>query len=336
MKYPAFPQANECIGICAPSAGVGNKIDSFEISLNVLHNHGFKTVETASVRNEGCPSAEPEIRAQEFNELVEDSEVTSILCATGGDFLMEMLPYIKEESIKKSPKWFIGYSDPTSIEIFMTTICDIASIYGVNAGSFDWEELQDFHENALSIISGNIVTQHSYPKYDSMPFSDSDSEDRYRPVDWQLFTHSENGWSKCDYLKITGRLIGGCSDCIDTILGTPYEDFGGFCERYAEDGIVWFFDPFAQDPLQLRQMMVKMKFMGLFENAKLIIFGRVLFPNGHEDEEYIDYLQKVIPGVPFVWGADIGHTKPNMTLINGSVGDIELSAGKATVNMTLV
>ncbi len=340
MIYPDFPKTNDCIGICAPSAGVGHKTESFNMSLENLNNAGFRTIETPSVRNDACPSASPEIRAKEFNSLYENSDVTSVFCATGGDFLMEMLPYIDAELIKRNPKWFIGYSDPTSIETLLTSKYDMASIYGVNAGAFDSQPLQEFQDKAISIISGDIVTQHSYDKYNAVPFfiseEEGNPEDNFKPVDWRLYKFENGDWIKSSSLNIRGRLIGGCSDCIDGILGTPYEDFKGFIERYTADGIIWFFDPFEQDPIHLRQMIAKMKFMGLFDNAKLMIFGRVFLPHGHDDAEYIYHLQQVIPGIPFIWGADIGHTKPSMTLINGSIGKIEYSNGKAILNMELI
>ncbi len=44
------------------------------------------------------------------------------------------MPYIDFDSIKAHPKWFLGASDPTNLLFPVTCHCDIATIYGFNAG----------------------------------------------------------------------------------------------------------------------------------------------------------------------------------------------------------
>ena len=147
MIYPEFPQEGSYIGICAPSAGVGYKLDFFDMSLDILEQTGLIPCETESVRNEDCPSAAPEVRGSEFNELFADDDIEMVLCASGGDYAVEMLPYIDWDLVKSHPKWFSGYSDPTAIQMLLTTVFDIATIYGVNAGAWDWRPLHEFQFN---------------------------------------------------------------------------------------------------------------------------------------------------------------------------------------------
>ncbi|MBQ6389236.1 MAG: LD-carboxypeptidase [Mogibacterium sp.] len=339
MIYPNFPVEGDVIGICAPSAGVGSKIDSFDLSLEVLHEIGLDTYETPSVRNDDCPSAPPEIRGEELNSLFEDDDVAMVMSASGGDYTVEMLPYIDQENIVAHPKWFSGYSDPTAIEMLMTTRLDIATIYGVNAGAWDWRPLHTFQENALYIMTGELIPQYSFDYYSSGGFDEEtggyimDS-----PVDWTLLRTDEGEFYEDDQLDVTGRLIGGCIDVIDWIIGTPYEDLQGFAERYKDDGLIWFFDNFELTPMNLMYAVNKMKFMGLFDNARAVIFGRVCFAGDATDIDYLEQLERVFGelDVPVIWGADIGHTKPSMTLINGSMGHLEYEEGWAVLTMELI
>ena len=144
MFYPKFPQEGDVICICAPSAGVGGKSESFDLSMEVFHEIGLNTYETDSVRNDDCPSAPAWIRGEEFNSLFADDDISIVMSASGGDFTVEMLPYIDQELVSAKPKWFSGYSDPTAIEMLLTTKLDIATIYGVNAGAWDWRPLHEF------------------------------------------------------------------------------------------------------------------------------------------------------------------------------------------------
>lgn len=330
MIYPAFPSKGDTIGICAPSAGVGHKLEAFELSLEMLHSAGFRTVETDSVRSCTCPSAPPKVRAEEFTRLYSDKSISAVISASGGDYLMELLPYLDVDKLSSAPKWFAGYSDPTSLQIYLTSVLDIATIYGVNAGSWDQRPVPEYLENALNVLLGEIPVQHSFKTYQPLTEDAGEGSESpsVHPVRWRVFS-DDNGRKETERFKAKGRLIGGCSDVIDTVLGTPYEDLRGFTDRYSDDGIIWFFDPFEQDPLHLRQMMVKMRFMGLFRSTVAVIFGRVFLPKGHSDEEYISELQEVMHGIPFIWGADIGHSRPSFTLINGSIVSLTIDQGAA-------
>lgn len=50
MKYPQMLKNNSTIGITAMFAGIGKKIDEYELSISKLKENGFNIVETESVR----------------------------------------------------------------------------------------------------------------------------------------------------------------------------------------------------------------------------------------------------------------------------------------------
>jgi muramoyltetrapeptide carboxypeptidase LdcA involved in peptidoglycan recycling len=308
------------------------------MSVDVLHQIGLRTYETESVRNDDCPSASPFIRGEEFNSLFADEDIKIVMSASGGDYNIEMLPYIDRDLVRANPKWFSGYSDPTCVEMLLTTKLDIATVYGVNAGAWDWRPLHQFQVNALEILTGNIVPQYSYDYWASNGFNEETGEyEMDAPVEWTLLRSAYGEFYEDNSLDVTGRIIGGCTDVIDWMIGTPYEDLTGFAERYAGDGFIWFFDTFEYNPMALMYSMNKMKMMGLFDNARAVIFGRVCFPGEATDLDYLVQLERVFGemDVPVIWGADIGHTKPSMTLINGSLGHLVFEDGRAMLEMEL-
>ena len=346
MIYPKFPSAGDTLGICAPSAGVGAKLESFNLSLETIADSGFKLTETKSVRNDAYPSAPADVRGAEFNSMFISDNVSMVLCASGGDYCIETLPYINQELVASKPKWFCGYSDPTAIEMLLTSKLDIATIYGFNAGGWDWRPLHEFQYNGLAVLRGEIPEQHSYEFYSSKGFDDETlTYEMDAAVKWELYTPTTScsgdsdvpGLLPSSSLKVSGRLIGGCIDVIDCLIGTPYEDLAGFCARYAGDGLIWFFDNFALDPLQLQYALRKMQLKGLFDNARAIIIGRTLIPGEATDEDYLNQIGRVLAdsGVPLIWNADVGHTKPSFTLINGAIGHFTFDNGHATLNMKL-
>lgn len=334
MFYPKFPKEKEIIGICAPSSGVGHKIESFDLSLDSIKERGFDIIETDAVRVNNIRPASGKVRADEFHSLLQNPDIKMIIAASGGEYCFEMLPYLNADIIKNNAKWFCGYSDPTNIEFYMTTKLDIATIYGFNAGSFDWRPLHKFQETALSFMCGDVVAQNSYDKWDS----DRDYENIKLDTDvsWDLYLPNFKVPNSDKDFEVTGRLIGGCTDIIANLIGTPYDGSKDFVERYRKDGCIWYFDTFDMNSEQLYFKLLQFRYAGMFDTAKVIIIGRVMYPGNSTDNDFIEAIQMAIPDTPFIWGADIGHTKPSMTLINGSLAHLHCKNSKANLEFKLV
>ena len=327
MIYPKFPEAGDVIGITAPSAGVGYKLDSFDRSVRTLKDQGYAIHETDSVRMEGVRSNYADIRAEEFNSLIADRDVKAVIAAAGGDYNIEVLPHIDWKAVRKNPKWICGASDPTNILYTITTRYDVATLYGFNAGSFDWSPLHQFQLNALAILRGNLLRQDSFDMYDKIRDFSVDTPVLDEPVYWDLRTPSG-----VDSVDVEGRLIGGCIDCIAKLIGTPYDGTAGFVDKYRN--IIWYFDVFEMTSEDLYRTMLQMKYCGYFAGTRAVVFGRVMFPGDDPDSRYLEHLQRVFQ-VPVIWNADIGHVKPCMTLINGSVARIRCADGKGSIEMRL-
>lgn len=266
MLYPKFLKEKDPIGITAPSQGVGDNIESFEKSLTTLTKNGYQIKETASVRNKGITSTTGEKRSKELDELITDTNIKMIICATGGDFLVDMLPSINWESIRKNPKWIMGYSDPTALLYITTTKLDIATLYGCNAGSFNQTKLHQCLKNTLEILRGNIVEQKSFDFYQKDWLEETDGYHLTEPVYWEDLNGEVN---------IKGRMIGGCLDCLKDIIGTSYDYTKDFIERYKEDGIIWYFDVCELSVEVFYRTLFQMREAGWFQYIRGMVIGRV-------------------------------------------------------------
>ena len=143
MIIPKFVKKESVIGVVAPSDGADNelKVKRFKNACSKLESLGYKIKLSDNVFNSFMGrSTSEEQRAKEFNEMVRDNSVDLIMCASGGEFLLEILPYIDFELLKNNPKFVCGFSDPTGLLYPITTKCDIATIYGKNFSNFGMEE----------------------------------------------------------------------------------------------------------------------------------------------------------------------------------------------------
>ncbi len=337
MIYPKFLKKGDTIGICAPSKGIDPGDASFEVSLNHLKEEGYNVIETPNVRTGLCPSADKLIRAKEFNDLIQDDNINFIFSASGGDFLNEILPFIDEVTIKSyllenKTTWVAGYSDPTSLLFYLTTKFDIATIYGVNAGSLGMTNLYRNLQDALEIIKGNIVKQESFEKCERISYEEKvqNGEGTYvlnTPVEWK----TPNG-----NVDISGRLIGGCIDCLQYLIGTRFDFVKDFVEKYKDDGIIWYFDNFAIKSDDIFYILWEMGQAGWFKYVKGVVFGRTLTEGTTTGISYEDAIKRVFGNkIPLILDADIGHVRPTFNLINGAIGHIKASDGKGSLEMKL-
>lgn len=324
MIYPSFLKKGDLIGISAPSAGIGRKLESFDQSLSILKKQ-YELKETEHVRVNDVRGGTAKQRGEEVTELFEDETVDFVMCAAGGDFLNEMIPYVNFETLKKNPKWLMGFSDPTGILYPYTTLCDIATIYGANAGDYDLSPLPEYLKNNLEIIKGNLIEQHDYKKFQKALPWDVEGFQPDTKVQWK---------STVKELNVQGRCIGGCIDGLKDLIGTKFDGTHQFIERYQEDGFIWYFDNFSLSAENLYRTLIQMKYAGWFVHAKAIIIGRTLIESSDTGMTYDDAM-KFIDDVPVIYNADIGHTMPHMTMINGALLKLAYKENHATLNFVL-
>lgn len=329
MNYPKFLNSNSIIGITAPSQGVGKYNEEFDSSLENLKKNGWKIMETPNVRTEGDVSSSAQERAKQFQDLYLDKygNVDAIICASGGDFLTDMLPYLEDEYMRNDKKWVMGASDPTNLLYFITTVLDTATLYGHNAGSFDAKNLYKSQEIAIEFLKGNILPQESYDLYE--PDKDGRINGEYnltKKVKWK---------SNKEKVDIEGRIIGGCLDCLRYLPGTKYDHTKKFIEKYKKDGIIWYFDIFSMTSEDVYLTLFQLKEAGWFENVKGVIVGRVLFPKGYTSMTYEKAFYETFKDIPVIIEADIGHVAPKMTIINGCIGHITYENQKGKIEQFL-
>ena len=327
MIYPEFLKEGSTIGITAPSQGVGDKISDFDFSLNTLKERGWKIVETSSVRNSGPRSTDARTRGKDLVSLFTDDSVDLVMSAAGGDFLYEILPYTDFETMQKHPKWLMGASDPTGILYPYTTLYDVATIYGMNAGSYDIRPWHTYQENNLKILSGENIVQKSSSRRLSKPPFLSDS----------FVFDTDDVWEAhhCNDIHTSGRCIGGCMDVLKDLIGTVYDGTLNFLQKYQKDGFIWYLDNFSLSAETFYRTLLQMKYAGWFENTRCILIGRVCFESSETGMTYSEAIDLAVPDIPVLFNVDIGHTIPAMTMINGAVMNLVYENNAGSISFEL-
>ncbi len=192
----------------------------------------------------------------------------------------------------------------------LTTKYDFATLYGSNAKSFDSEILEDHHLNYISFMKGDLVNQKSF-------------NDRN--------TTSING----DF-KSNGVIIGGCLDTIRYLFGTKYDGTHKFIEKYKDKRIIWYFDIYALNSVDTYLTLLQMKNMGYFDYTDTIIIGSVKYPMVECDFDYTEGYKKIFNDKNIVIEANIGHIKPDITILNGSLARVEFKNKELRIKQELM
>lgn len=336
MKYPKFLKKNDYIGIPAPSAGAGvmNKKNKMLNAQKNLETLGYQLILSDNLlKCDRGRSASCEDRAKEINAMFADKNINLILCATGGDFLVEILPFIDFNLLQENPKFVAGFSDPTGLLYPITTKYDIATIYGQNFSSFGTETLHQSQKDFLKIIQGNSTIEYSYDLYEETYLEKVTGLETYNltaKVYWQTLDGQP--------VSLTGRIIGGCLDLISELAGTKYDGINEFNEKYQEDGIIWYFDNCELTLEETIRTLWKLETLGYFKYTKGVIFGRFGVVTTYYNYDAKTCLQDSVLNklnIPIVYDADISHKAPCLTIINGSIATIEVKEGKGTISFSL-
>lgn len=371
ISIPDFIKRDSLIGVTAPSDGIQDvmKYKKIEAAQKKLGRLGFSIKCTKDCRESyKGRSGTAQKRASEFMELLEDKDVEAVILARGGDYLLEILPYIDFEKIKKDKrcqKWIQGYSDPTGLLYSITVNSELATIYGNNFTVFGQRKYDDSIYANLNLLTGgeeylrfpskshgtfaktennigHIFVQHSYDKCsDSYPKSNavfsefSINKDNFTKV-WDYGKNRVSGkmHSSCN---MHGMLLGGCLDVLSMLAGTKYDNTAGFIKRSAEDGVIWYFESFELSSEQLTLALWQLREAGWFENAKGFIFGRPAFYHSGYGIEYADAAMAALSVLkcPVAFDADISHYPPRMSIVNGAKADFNIKHGMAELKMYL-
>lgn len=349
MRYPLFLKEHDTIGFVAPSFGCAIEpyYSGFQNARKKLEQRGFRTQPGPNcyVQNGIGISNTPEKCAAELMEYYESRENEALISCGGGELMCTILPYMDFEKIKTlEPKWYMGYSDNTNFTFLLTTMCDVASIYGPCAAAFGMEPYHPSIEDALALLCGQKQQFQSYSKWEKEKLKSEEQPllpyNCTEPVQMHAYEfHGEDKYREVNELSLQGRLVGGCMDCLQNLVGTPYDHAAEFAEKYKEDGILWFLESCDLNVFDIQRAMWQMEQAGWFKYVRGFLIGRPLCYG--EEMMGLDQYRAVLSitekyKVPVLMDIDLGHCSPTMPFVTGAHGKVDYFQNKMTVQFQYI
>lgn len=345
MRYPKALKNNETIGFVAPSFGCAAEPyrSAFENAQKKFKEMGYQRwLGPNCYESSGIGiSNTPEACGRELTEGYLSTENQALISCGGGELMCEILDHVDFEKIKKAePKWYTGYSDNTNFTFLLTTLCDVASIYGPCAGAYGMEPWHPSIQDAFDLMTGRTNTVSGYDGWEKESFKDAEhplvpyniTEKRvlkvYDPATGKL---SEGG---C--VDVSGRLLGGCLDCLDILVGTKFDKVPEFAERYKEEGILWFLEACDLNVMSVRRALWQLEHSGWFQYTKGFLIGRPLcFGQECMGLDHYSAVTGILEKhhVPLILDADVGHFAPMMPLVCGSHTKLQVHGNEIRLEM---
>jgi len=240
-------------------------------------------------------------RLDDIHHAFADSSIAAVHCSRGGYGSVELLPLLNKKLIADNPKPMIGYSDITSLHIFLQNECGLVTFHGpMVATDFSSADGVDRASWNSALINGGNFT----------PWSVGTSE----------------GLRVLKPGKASGVLRGGCLSIVVAALGTP------FAPQY--DGDILFLEDINAYPYQIDRMLVQLKFAMKLKKVRGIVFGFMkgsIDPKDTLDNRSITPENAILHALadfdgPIAYGLRSGHVNSaNVTLPLGVSVDLDLS-----------
>jgi muramoyltetrapeptide carboxypeptidase len=282
-RKPKALAAGSRLGVFAPASPA----ESVEMisGLAELKRHGFQIVANQDTKAEGYFAGPALDRANGFLNTLNSGEVDGLVALRGGYGSNYLLEFELEKSLANL-KCVIGFSDLTTLQIYLWQKCNWITFYGpmVAAG--------------LNAGSG------ARKGYDESSFLQAVGR---RESGWKLRLRGEAVLAG----KSVGKVLGGCLTLLEATIGTPWE-------LDTNDSILVLEDR-AMKPYQVDRVLMHLKQAGKFEAVRGIVLGD--FPESDPSAAGAPTIREVCArilrplGVPIVFGAPIGHTvRPMLTI----------------------
>jgi len=318
---PQKLKKGDTIAIISPSGGLAaispHRLDK---AIKFLKSEGYKVKEFPCTRKiNGWESAPAKERAKDIMDAFIDPEINAIICSIGGNTVNKTLKYLDFEKIKENPKIFVGYSDISVLHYALNKKCGIITFYGPCAmtqfGEYPkpLEYTLKYFNKAL--IEGKIGEVNASEKWtdEVLDWSQKKDLERARKL------NENKGFEWLREGKAEGEIIGGCLPSICNLLGTEYWPDHNNKILFIEIPEAQQFD--KGEPLaEVDALLCNLEIAGIFKQIKGLIVGRPFRYDNEEKEKFKEIILDNTKGYnfPILYGTDIGHTDPQMTIPLGT------------------
>jgi len=323
--YPTKLKAGDEVRVVAPSRSMSIiSKEVREIANRRFADLGLKLSFGKNIdESDEFASSSIESRVADIHEAFLDKNVKAVFTVIGGFNCNQLLKYLDWNLIKKNPKIFCGYSDPTALNNALFAKAGLVSYSGPVYSTFG-QEL--YFEYTLDYVKKCLLSDEPF----EIKPSDNWSDDAWYINQKDRNLIKNDGFWVLNEGKASGTILGANLCTFNLLQGIEY--FPGFPKdtvRFLED------DEMSNDVTFDRDLQSVIH-QPNFENVKGIVIGR--FQKVSKVSR--DILTKIIKtkrelnNIPVIANVDFGHTSPLITFPIGGEAIVEAKNGIVKLEVT--
>jgi len=283
---PAALKPGATLAVVSPASAA--KAELVQAGMESLQRLGYRTVLMPHAMDRGplYYAGTVEQRTADVMAAFADPAIDGILCTRGGWGSAELLPLLDSDVIRANPKVFVGYSDHTSLHVWLAREAGLVTFYAPMVAA-DFARVQGFDAASWDHTFGGDAS-------------------------WSL--RASDGLRALRPGVADGTLTGGCLSIFAEALGTPYAAL----PATAEAPRVLFLEDIGTKPYQWDRMLLHLRYAGMFEHVSGIVLGDMQQCVAPEDQPLLE--QAILHALrdfagPIAIGLRSGHVDtPNITV----------------------
>ena len=118
-KVPQFLKAGDEVAIISPSWAIDESKIGYAVRL--LESWGLKVRLGKNVlRRYGPFAGSDRERLDDLQAVTDDRNIRAVLCSRGGYGMLRIINKLNFNSLRRNPKWFVGFSDITVLNLWLS------------------------------------------------------------------------------------------------------------------------------------------------------------------------------------------------------------------------
>ncbi len=297
LIVPPYLDEGDLITIVTPASHI--EMDVVQDAVKMLETSGFRVSLGDHVFTRSGPfSGSDDERLHDLQKATDDRQVKAVLCSRGGYGMSRIVDRIDFSVLKSHPKWYVGYSDITSLHLWLNSVCGIASLHAEMPLNYSNPECSPLcYETMVRALKGEA-----------------------EPVRW---TAGHKG-----SFTLTGPVTGGNISLIYSLNGTAAQP--------DTEGAILFIEEIGEKFYHLDRMLTAMRMTGMLKNLSALLVGGMekITEGEHVFNQTVEEVVMNVAGgygYPVLFNFPAGHISDNRAIYLGRIASIEQAGNEAVL-----
>ena len=231
---PPFLRSGDEVGLISPAFAIDE--DKINSAVALLESWGYKVRVGRNVLKRNGPFAgSDKERLSDLQEMTDNRSVKAVFCSRGGYGVSRIIEKADFGVLRKSPKWYIGFSDITVLHLWLRKVPGIISLHAEMPLNYDNpERSEETFETLKLALAGD---------------------------------YSACSWTGCSYRgrEAEGELTGGNLSLVYSLIGTRAEP--------ETKGKILFLEDIGEYFYHIDRMLTSLKMAGKLKDLAALLIG---------------------------------------------------------------